>query len=592
MKHLLDHSVVLNTCSRLVQGLKRAVKSSLLFGRKAKKTQPFSSRLVAAMNRVHPALWLERQMKESRLFAWLYHYWGALCAQPMKGLLAFFAPLLLLIALWMAMGHRFWMAGGFLAALGGCFLVFWREQSLGEWLSGSWLLHRCPLPKGQARRSVVLYLAFCGAAGGAVALFLGAGLGLAGAVLLAALPAVFCVPPLWMVCLLCGLLPLMETTVCWVLSVLIAILYFIGRAFGNQEGKPLDQTDLLLLLFPLLCVFSTIFSYDTADSAKVAGMWIGLFACCFFLRRIVCSRKRLYIVLAAFAIGAAASGLFGLWQFLSGQVDTTWTDTNLFEELELRVYSTFENPNVYGEFLLLVMPPIAGLALSIKGRKRWLLWGIEGLLLVNLALTYSRGCYVGLALTALVFLWKLHKRWTVAALAMGVPLALVLMPASVMERIGSIGNMEDGSTAYRIYIYIGVVALLAQYWFCGVGLGEGAFNKIYPEYALPAIDAPHSHSLFLQMVLSFGILGLVYLVAVLSKYQRGLKAAYEKAMPKDRRLLACFSALLWGVLLQSAFDYTWYNYRVFQLFWIIIALGFAAAEICSLEEGKQHETKI
>ena len=158
------------------------------------------------------------------------------------------------------------------------------------------------------------------------------------------------------------------------------------------------------------------------------------------------------------------------------------------------------------------------------------------------------------------------------------------MPQSVMDRILSIGNMSDTSTSFRVYIYIGTVLMLARYWLGGVGIGEGAFNAIYPYYSLPAILTPHSHSLFLQAVCSFGIAGLFYLIWLFIHYQKETARARARASGRVRGLMLSFNILFWGMLLQSVFDYTWYNYRIFQLFWILYVLGLSATEIFKKEE--------
>ena len=50
----------------------------------------------------------------------------------------------------------------------------------------------------------------------------------------------------------------------------------------------------------------------------------------------------------------------------------------------------------------------------------------------------------------------------------------------------------------------------------GIGIGEGAFAKLYPVYALSGIEAaPHSHNLYLQIAVETGFFSLfVFLVLV------------------------------------------------------------------------------
>ncbi len=588
MKDLLGGSALIGGCARLWKGLQSTASQSLLSAKKSKKDAPLEGAAVLKFaNRYHPIDGLAKTMGQSALLGWLYGYWGNLLAGECRQLLFGLIPLFCCLAASMAAAARWMEVLLFLIVLGVCILLFARKTPLGDWLGGSLLLRRFSLPKGEPSRSIPLYLALCGLLGGGVGWFGGAILGVALAVGLAVLPAIFSIPPFWMVCLLCGLLPLVGTTACWAMSLLIGVLWLFRRAFSGAKGKAVDALDIMLVIFPILCLASTLFSYALADSAKVAFMWLGLFFCVLFLRRVVDTRRKLTATLWSLILGAAASGCYGLFQYLSGKVDTTWTDTALFEGLSLRVYSTFANPNVYGEFLLLAMPLCAALALYSKGRKRWLLLGIDLLLGVNLLLTYSRGCYVGLLLTALIFLWNFSKKWTVAGLVAAVPVALAVMPQSIIDRILSIGNMNDTSTSFRMWIYIGTLFMLADYWYCGLGLGEKAFNAVYPLYALPAIVAPHSHSLFFQLVISFGFLGLVYMILLLIGYQRRMRTARESMPRRDRLLMLGFGSVFWGMLLQSVFDYTWYNYRVFQLFWIVLVLGFAAADILKQEE-KHH----
>lgn len=577
MVDLLGGSAVIRGCRRIAEKINNTARQSVFLGRRGELAME-NSRIAEAMNRVHPVEAAVQCMGRSRILGWIYHYWGSLCAGQMQSLLMLLVPLLGLLAVRMAVAARWMAAGGLLIILGLCVLIATRPGTLGSWIGGSLIGKRISLPAGEARRSVTLYLGLCGLAGGAAGWFAGVTYGVAIALVLALFPAVLRIPPAGMLCLLLALLPLCGTSICWAMSMAVAVVWFFARAFGGQPGKKISGVDVLLMMFPLLCVISALFSFDRGDSVKVISMWLGLFLCVPFVRRAVSGRRQLIAALASLTAGAAASGCYGLFQYLSGMINTTWTDTELFEDLQLRVYSTFANPNVYGEFLLLVIPLVAGLALHLKGWKRWLLWAVDALLMVNMVLTYSRGCYVGIALTAVVFLWNFSKKWLAAIAAVGIPLAIAAMPASVTARIMSIGNMSDSSTSYRMMIYIGTLLMFTRYWFSGVGIGEQAFNVIYPYYALTSITAPHSHSLFFQAVVSFGIVGLVYLILMWSNYQRKMKRVQPGMPRQDRLLMIGFGSVMWGMLVQSVFDYTWYNYRVFQLFWLVIALGFAAAD--------------
>lgn len=583
MIHFLDGSMIVRGCRRIGKKVGAVARGSVLCGPKWEQDVFLDSRIVEGLGRVHPAEAVCRAVGKSRILGWLYAYGENVCAGRLYGVQALIGLFCGLMAIRMGLAGRYALMGLLMVGIG-ISLLLPSGGTLGGWIEGSFL-GRIPgcgnlSSRGTPRLSVTLYLAFCGLAGGIAGWLAGMKVGLAAAAALAAFPIVFSIPPVGMAGLLCFLLPLCNTTVCWIMSVLTGISYLFSRAFGGLRGQAPDYLDVLLMMFPFFCLVSSLFSFDRADSLRVSFMWLGLFFCVFFIKRAVRTRRQLLAVLGALTAGAAITGLYGVAQYFSGMVNTTWTDTALFEGIELRVYSTFANPNVYGEYLLLLIPLVT--ALVFYARKIWqrtLLVAIDLLLLANMLLTYSRGCYVGIVLCALVFLWNYSKKWLGAAVVIGVPLTVLLIPESVAARILSIGNMSDSSTSYRMMIYIGTLLMLADYWLSGVGIGELAFNQVYPLYALSAIIAPHSHSLFFQSLVSFGLAGFLYLLLMLAVYQRNVKKE-QRGMPRENRLLMLgFNALMWGFALQSIFDYTWYNYRVFQLFWIILVLGLTAAKV-------------
>jgi len=128
--------------------------------------------------------------------------------------------------------------------------------------------------------------------------------------------------------------------------------------------------------------------------------------------------------------------------------------------------------------------------------------------------------------------------------------------------------MTDTSTSYRVYIWLGTVAMLKDFWFCGVGPGQAAFNTLYPAYSFGSISAPHAHNLLLQTMTDTGVCGVVLLVVLVFSAFRTLCTAVAHETDKEHRMFQTAGiAAIAGFLLQSFFDYTFYNYRVMLLFW-------------------------
>ncbi len=398
--------------------------------------------------------------------------------------------------------------------------------------------------------------------------------------------------PLFLICLIMLSLPLFGTTVCMVLSVLCFFSHWICRLSGRIEKSKLDYTDILFLLFVFLCVIATLFSFAFVDSLKVSSMWITLCCITFIIYRNIKSIKDLNTVISCLLISGFFSACFGILQYLSGQVDTTWTDTELFEDLTIRVYSTFANPNVFGEFLLILAPLAVGMSLYYnKLGQKILCFGVSIASLIALALTYSRGCYVGIAVTALVFLWMYNKAILGCALLVGIPIGLRFLPSNIIARIASVANFADTSTSYRMKIYQGTGRMLGDMWSSGVGIGEQAFNSVYPFYSTQGVVAQHSHSLLFQLLVTFGIVGMIYFILLNVVYHRNVISTARQfpKNDKNRLLLITFGSVLFGFIVQGIFDYTWYNYRIYLLFWIVLALGFSAVKILNREAEKVHD---
>ena len=244
----------------------------------------------------------------------------------------------------------------------------------------------------------------------------------------------------------------------------------------------------------------------------------------------------------------------------------------------MRAYSTMENPNVLGEFLLIVIPVTAVFMIKppAKTLEKWIYAAVFLMGMLCMVFTQSRGCWLGLILTAMIFVTFYNgKLWGL------LPLVLIILPfvipQTMVERMQSIGNTEDSSTSYRVFIWLGTLEMLRDFIIGGIGMGEGAFRSVYPLYSYNAIIAPHSHNTFLQMLVEGGIGALLIFITVMCVVLRRLSAIYRNGNKKgtDSLLALAIGSGICGFLLQSMFDYTFYNYRMMAMFFMVTALGMS-----------------
>lgn len=348
-------------------------------------------------------------------------------------------------------------------------------------------------------------------------------------------------------------------------------------------------TNRYILLYAAIYMAGTLFSINLRSSLNP-----GLLTVCFVLFSLVLfnavdSRNQLDVLLDGVVLVGAAVAAYGILQYMFrwGYQSASWVDSDMFSSIEFRVPSTLDNPNMLGQYLILMVPVGGAKLLSARGWPRRLLYlGCCTLMCVCMILTFSRGAWLGLLFAGAVFVVLLNPRLILLA-----PAALAalwfLLPETVISRFTSIGDMTDGSTTYRVSIWLGTLDMLKHYWLCGIGPGDEAFNRVYPAFSYNSINAPHSHNLFLQLVCDAGITALAVFLILIFVYFRMMCAALHREKDWTSRMYqTAFTGGVCGFLVQAMTDYSFYNYRVLFIFWAYLALGALATRRSGLPEGR------
>lgn len=332
-----------------------------------------------------------------------------------------------------------------------------------------------------------------------------------------------------------------------------------------------------IVLYAALYLLASFVSVTPSASIKVALLSCALLLFSITIQNAVKSQGQLQALVGLIVIAGAGVALYGIYQYLfrAGYQSAAWVDSEMFESITFRVPSTLDNPNMLGQYFILTIPFAGACLLSSKEWGARVFWtAMAGVQLLCMILTFSRGAWLGLLFAGMLFFLLIDGRFAYA-IPVAMLVLLVTLPASVIERFTSIGDVSDASTSYRVYIWMGTLAMLsASYWLCGIGAGDLAFNKVYPAYSYSGIVAPHSHNLFLQIVCDGGIFLLVVFLLILFQYARGLCIEIKRSTQWKGKLyqIASLSGI-GGFLVQAMTDYSFYNYRVMFLFWAVVGVG-------------------
>ena len=346
----------------------------------------------------------------------------------------------------------------------------------------------------------------------------------------------------------------------------------------------------------LLCSFLSAFvSKNTAFSLMNWALQPLMYGLLYLLiYTTVSTEKEKEKALYAFLAGAVVTVAYGFFQYANAagmaadMESQSWVDPERFPLLRRRMYSTLENPNLFGAYLLMMISILTAFTLREKAVKRKTVFaGILLALLLCLALTYSRGAWVSLAAIVLGLTLFYDKRF--GFLFLLVPVVLAFYHGQVVERFLSLFSGEDTSVDLRFALWESTVAMIEEHPLLGVGWGT--YFLAYPDYNFfiqeEGVLIFHAHNMYLNMPAEVGIPGgLAFLGAFFAQgilcwknYRHG-KDSFTKSMGLGGVLMVmALSVITMG-------DHVLFSRSVSFCFWSLAALCVSCGK---KENGRKAE---
>ncbi|NET57925.1 MAG: putative bicarbonate transporter, IctB family [Symploca sp. SIO2E6] len=356
---------------------------------------------------------------------------------------------------------------------------------------------------------------------------------------------------------------------------------------------------LLVFLYWLINVVATGLS-PVKLAAREGLVKLTLYLLLFvLLARVLRSpRLRSWIITLFLHISLIVS-VYGLRQYIFGvEALATWVDPTSDSAGLTRVYSYLGNPNLLAGYL------IPAVSLSFAAIFHWQRWLPKALALtmflvnsVCLILTYSRGGWIGFLACIFVFLvllvyWysvQLPPKWRPWAMpAMLVSSATVVALAilfvePIRDRVASMFvGREDSSNNFRINVWSAVLDMIRDRPITGIGPGNDAFNKIYPLYQRPRFTALSAYSIFLEIAVETGFIGLLcflwLLVVTFNQGMEQLKRLRELGNYQGFWLIAAIAGIS-GMLAHGLVDTVWYRPQVITIWWLMVGIIASFVEL-------------
>lgn len=342
-----------------------------------------------------------------------------------------------------------------------------------------------------------------------------------------------------------------------------------------------------LVLFGAVCL-GVVFSYAPGLSFRFLFYHVSAAICVLVTVSAVRSLSDLKRLAAGGAVCVAVSGAYGIIQRIQGvEVSSSTVDLKVNAGMPGRVVSIFDNANTFAEVLLLLLPLVLALVLCSKRTASKILAAIVFLVGgIALGMTYSRATWVGFAcaMAVFVFLWKPRL---IPAFLVLCCVAIPFLPTTIWNRILTIFNPADSSTASRIPLYQAALEVIQSRPLRGAGLGTAAPQVYIADWNLYHADFPyvHSHNFYLEVWIEAGLLGVTSFVAsMLWNIKRAAHVVRHTAPSPARTITSAAAAALCGTMVCGLADYLWNYPRVLCIFWFVFAVALAGVKVCRQQE--------
>ena len=352
------------------------------------------------------------------------------------------------------------------------------------------------------------------------------------------------------------------------LFVIIFISYLLWLVYtGEMKGilKRLSQHPVLLFFI----AYSTAISLLAQNvMGVVSSVAMFLFAIFFYYYQAQLTPKFFRLTIEGVLASSVLAAVFAALEHFQivKKFDYTFLSPRMQVWHQNRAEVAFFNPNYYG--IICCFCIMIGFYLISTTKLKWLrIFSMIAIFanLFGLNFTQNRTAFPAIIFGAIIYLFTTIKNWRAFWLSIGVfgvGLAF-LFSSDLGVRMGTL----DSSMEERVSIWNAGMALFKQnpFW------GEGPLTYMH---SFPRIGAPyheHAHSIYIDTILSYGVVGTVLLGIASATPVRMLIDMSQ--VPSKRPILGLYLSFLTVVAVHGIFD--------LALFWIQSSFIFLLV-MCSL----------
>ncbi len=365
----------------------------------------------------------------------------------------------------------------------------------------------------------------------------------------------------------------------------------------DKESYPLIIASLIMIIKSILDIFyPPLVNESWNSSLSLLGLvnWIPLFLCYFGFQPYLVSLEQRLLISKAFIVSTVPIILSGLSQYflkiygpfkiLNGLI--IWYQRPIDFENGSGLTSVFNNPNYTGTWITLIWPFCVASLLINKKNKSNLNFYLTILLCISFVvcavLTNSRGAWLNLIIPIPIILGRVSLYWLVPILFLiftSILLAFIpivdsgiqaffriIIPQKIWVKFSEI--ILDFSNFPRFKIWSSAIQLILNRPF--FGWGAASFPILF--YFSTGLLNNHSHNLFLELSLSYGLFVSILVFATISRI---MYFSFQK-ISKNKNYFEIINNKAWWAaamifLTSHLYDISYYDVRISIASWIFLA---------------------
>ena len=199
-----------------------------------------------------------------------------------------------------------------------------------------------------------------------------------------------------------------------------------------------------------------------------------------------------------------------------------------------RIFSTFGNPNFFGDFLVVMSPIVLALFFKKKSFHLLLLWL---LITFSTIFSYSKGAWIGfgVGLIAFAFLFigfvlNISKRKKAILILVMALFTISVVTGGILFQL----KKRPDSSSFRVFTWLSCWEMINTHPIIGTGIGT--FYLTYPSYRRPQIffiegmhntESDHPENEYLEVFYDEGLIGIsIFLLLLFTILSVGLRNLY------------------------------------------------------------------